>query len=198
MLLTSNLKYIAALGHVPFHVPVGIRPGALCAMLISPDVRPLAQNLTPLLHGCDPRVAGTLAVGVAMAGTMLWMASRRKKPTQEEIERRRRDQLATAGRITDGVLLDARTLSGEASNSVTPEVLIYSYRLAGVTYDCAQDVSSLPDRVRNWKLDQPLQVRYDPRNPGNSLVVAESWSGLWQNTPENTPNIWQRPVRKTA
>jgi hypothetical protein len=29
-------------------------------------------------------------------------------------------------------------------------------------------------------LDQPLQVRYDPRNPGNSVVVAESWSGLWQ------------------
>lgn len=198
MLLISNLKYIAAPGPVPFHVHMVFRPIAACAMLISPAVRPLAQNLTLLLHGCDPRVAGTVAVGVAIAGVSLWMASRRKKPTQEEIERRRRDQLATSGRITDGVLIDARTLSGEASNAITPEVLIYSYRLAGVTYDCAQDVSTLPDRVRNWKLDQPLQVRYDPRNPGNSLVVAESWSGLWQNTPENTPNIWQRPVRKTA
>lgn len=156
------------------------------------------QNLAPLLHGCDPRVAGTVAAGVAIAGTALWLSSRRKRPTAEEIERRRRDQLAAIGRITDGVLLDARTLSGEASNSITPEVLIYSYRLAGVTYDCAQDVSTLPDRVRNWKLDQPLQVRYDPRNPGNSVVVAETWSGLWQNNPETTPNIWQRPMRKTA
>jgi hypothetical protein len=59
-------------------------------------------------------------------------------------------------------------------------VLIYSYRLAGVTYDCAQDVSKLPERVTGWRLDQPLQVRYDPRNPGNSVVVAETWSGLWQ------------------
>jgi hypothetical protein len=24
-------------------------------------------------------------------------------------------------------------------------------------------------------------VRYDPRNPGNSIVAAESWSGLWQD-----------------
>ena len=198
MLLISQMKYIAALGHVPFHVPVGIRPTAACAMLISPDVRPLAQNLTPLLHGADPRVAGTVVAGVALAGLAMLLASRRKKPTQEEMERRRRDQLAAAGRITDGVLIDARTLGGDPSNAATPEVLIYSYRLAGVTYDCAQDVSALPERVRNWKLDQPLQVRYDPRNPGNSLVVAESWSGLWQNTPENTPNIWQRPVRKTA
>jgi hypothetical protein len=23
-------------------------------------------------------------------------------------------------------------------------------------------------------------VRYDPRNPGNSILVSESWSGLWQ------------------
>lgn len=198
MLLLSNLKYIAALGPVPFHVPVVSTPAAACAMLISPAVTTLSQNLTPLLHGRDPRVAGTLAVGFALAGTAIWLASRRKRPTQEELERRRRDQLASAGRITDGVLIDARTLAGEASNAVTPEVLIYSYRLAGVTYDCAQDVSALPDRVLNWKLDQPLQVRYDPRNPGNSVVVAESWSGLWQNSPETTPNIWQRPIRKTA
>ena len=167
-------------------------------MLITPAVRALAQYISPLLHGTNPRIAGTVVAGMALAGTALWMASRRKRPTQEELERRRRDQLAAAGRITDGVLLDARTLAGEASNAVTPEVLIYSYRLAGVTYDCAQDVSALPDRVRNWKLDQPLQVRYDPRNPGNSVVVAETWTGLWQNSPETAPNIWQRPIRKTA
>jgi hypothetical protein len=154
--------------------------------------------MSPLLHGRDPRIAGTIAAGVALAGGAIWLASRRKRPTQEEIERRRRDELAAAGRITDGVLLDARTLAGEASNSVTPEVLIYSYRLAGVTYDCAQDVSTLPDRVRHWKLDQPLQVRYDPRNPGNSVVVAESWTGLWQTEPELARNIWQPIARKTA
>jgi hypothetical protein len=109
------------------------------------------------------------------------MYVRSRRPTAEEMERRRRDRLATMGRITDGVLIDARTLGGEETTEVSPEVLIYSYRLAGVTYDCAQDVSKLPDRVTGWRLDQPLQVRYDPRNPGNSVVVAESWSGLWQD-----------------
>jgi hypothetical protein len=145
------------------------------------DVRPLVQHFTQFLHGRDPRIAGGVAAGVALAGAALWMVVRMRRPSAEELERRRRDHLATMGRITDGVLIDARTLTGDESTSPTPEVLIYSYRLAGVTYDCAQDVSTLPERVVGWKLDQPLQVRYDPRNPGNSVVVAETWSGLWQD-----------------
>jgi hypothetical protein len=138
-----------------------------------------------LLHGVNPRIASGLTAGVAIAATALWLYSRSRRPTAEEMERRRRDKLATAGRITDGVLIDARTLGGEETTEPSPEVLIYSYRLAGVTYDCAQDVSKLPERVTGWRLDQPLQVRYDPRNPGNSVVVAEGWSGLWQE------RIWQ-------
>jgi hypothetical protein len=27
-------------------------------------------------------------------------------------------------------------------------------------------------------MDLPIQIRYDPHNPANSIVVAESWSGL--------------------
>jgi hypothetical protein len=178
--LMSSLKYIAAPRRVPFDIPIGVGDVLACAMLISSDVRPSVQHLTHFLHGRDPRIAGGVAAGVAVAGAAIWMVVRLRRPTAEEIEHRRREQLATAGRITDGVLIDARTLGGDESTSTTPEVLIYSYRLAGVTYDCAQDVSALPERVRGWRLDQPLQVRYDPRNPGNSVVVAESWSGLWQ------------------
>jgi hypothetical protein len=179
--LMSNLKYIAA----PRVVPVSLAGMALatsaCAMLISSSVRPSTQHLAHLFHGVDPRIAGGVAAGLAAVGTAVWLYVRSRRPTAEEMERRRRDRLATVGRITDGVLIDARTLSGEETTDVSPEVLIYSYRLAGVTYDCAQDVSKLPERVTGWRLDQPLQVRYDPRNPGNSVVVAESWSGLWQD-----------------
>jgi hypothetical protein len=149
-------------------------------MLISSSVRPSTQHLAHLFHGVDPRIAGGIVAGAAAAGTAIWLYVRSRRPTAEELERRRRDHLATMGRITDGVLIDARTLGGEETTEVSPEVLIYSYRLAGVTYDCAQDVSKLPERVTGWRLDQPLQVRYDPRNPGNSVVVAETWSGLWQ------------------
>ena len=176
----SNLKYIAAPQLVPLHL-AGVALAALvCAMLISSPVRPSFQHMTHLLHVPHPRIVGGVAAGVAVAGTALWFWVRSRRPTPEELERRRRDRLATVGRITDGVLIDARTLNGEETTATSPEVLIYSYRLAGVTYDCAQDVSKLPERVTGWRLDQPLQVRYDPRNPGNSVVVAETWSGLWQ------------------
>jgi hypothetical protein len=177
----SNLKYIAAPRVIPVPVAGVAFAIAACAMLISSPVRLSIQHMTHLLHGFNPRLAGGVAAGVAVAGTALWLYIRSRRPTAEEMERRRRDRLATMGRITDGVLIDARTLAGEETTAMSPEVLIYSYRLAGVTYDCAQAVSKLPDRVTGWRLDQPLQVRYDPRNPGNSVVVAESWSGLWQD-----------------
>lgn len=176
----SNLKYIPAPRVIPLPLAGVALAVVACAMLISSPVRPSIQHMTHLIHGINPRMAGGVATGVAVAGTALWFYVRSRRPTAEEIERRRRDRLATVGRITDGVLIDARTLNGEETTANSPEVLIYSYRLAGVTYDCAQDVSKLPDRVTGWRLDQPLQVRYDPRNPGNSVVVAESWSGLWQ------------------
>jgi hypothetical protein len=59
-----------------------------------------------------------------------------------------------------------------------PSILTYVYRVGGVSYECAQDVSLLADHVRNLRIDLPIQVRYDPHNPSNSIVVAESWSGL--------------------
>ncbi|HVG26100.1 MAG TPA: hypothetical protein VM865_00735 [Acidobacteriaceae bacterium] len=179
----SNLKYIAAPRRVPSSIPVIAAGVAACAILISLDVRPLTQHLIALLHDHDVRLSGGLAIVAAGVGVGIWYTARMRRPSAEELERRRREQLAAAGRITDGVLIDARTLGGDESIDITPEVLIYSYRLAGVTYDCAQDVSMLPERVRGWRLDQPLQVRYDPRNPGNSVVVAETWSGLWQEHP---------------
>ncbi|HZQ42481.1 MAG TPA: hypothetical protein VFA99_04485 [Acidobacteriaceae bacterium] len=180
----SNLKYIAAPQLVPLPVAGVALAAVACAMLISSPVRPSIEHMTHLLHVAHPRIVGGAAAGAAIVATAFWLWVRSRRPSPEELERRRRDHLATMGRITDGVLIDARTLGGEETNETAPEVLIYSYRLAGVTYDCAQDVSKLPERVTGWRLDQPLQVRYDPRNPGNSVVVAESWSGLWQERPE--------------
>lgn len=176
----SNLKYIAAPQLIPLPVAGVALAIVACAMLISSPVKPSIEHMAHLMHVPHLRIVGGAAAGAAMAATALWFYARSRRPTAEELERRRRDRLATVGRITDGVLIDARTLGGEETNAMSPEVLIYSYRLAGVTYDCAQDVSKLPERVTGWRLDQPLQVRYDPRNPGNSVVVAESWSGLWQ------------------
>jgi hypothetical protein len=67
---------------------------------------------------------------------------------------------------------------GDGQEESLPSVLIYSYRVSGVSYECAQDVSLLADYVRHLRIDLPIQVRYDPHNPSNSIVVSESWSGL--------------------
>ena len=114
-----------------------------------------------------------------MAGSVWWYVFWNRL-SAEELERLRREELALTGRITDGAILDARTLNNEESVSPTPDILVYSYSVAGLTYNCAQDVSTLPDEVAGFRIDQSVQVRYDPRNPGNSIIVSESWTGLWQ------------------
>jgi hypothetical protein len=144
-------------------------------------VKPNLQHVTQLLHRSESIPSGTIAVASIAAAVVagIWWYTSTHRTTSEEIERRRRESLAHAGRITDGVILDARSLNNEESVSLTPEVLVYSYSVAGMTYNCAQDVSSMSQQVMGFRIDQPVQVRYDPRNPGNSIILSETWSGLW-------------------
>ena len=119
-------------------------------------------------------IVGGAALGglcVLTAAVAAFVISRR--PSVLVLEERRRRRLATLGRIVDGSLLDA------APAEETPQVIIYTYRIAGVTYECAQDVSSLGPMVTNLRLDYPVQVRYSRDNPADSIVVAETWNGLW-------------------
>jgi hypothetical protein len=150
--------------------------------------------LTPIhlpLSLRSPRVLTAIGIGVAAAATITTYVLTRRKPTPEEIERERRDLLARSGRITDGTIMD--TMITEARNSsvsvpemeppadnlpLTPQIIVYNYRIAGVTYECAQDVTALAEYVHGIRTDLPIQVRYLPQNPANSIVVAESWSGL--------------------
>ena len=143
-------------------------------------LKPTLQQLTHLFHGQDPRLIGGIAAGTALVAGGVWWYVFWNRLSAEELERLRREELALNGRITDGVILDARTLNNEESVSPTPDILVYSYSVAGLTYNCAQDVSTLPDEVAGFRIDQSVQVRYDPRNPGNSILVSETWTGLWQ------------------
>jgi hypothetical protein len=115
--------------------------------------------------------AGALAV---LAGIIVLIIVKRQ-PTAEQREERRRRRLATGGRIVDGSLVDVAPAESE------PRTLIYRYRIAGVTYECSQDVSTLTPLVQNIRLDYPVQVRYNRQNPADSIVVAETWNGLWTN-----------------
>jgi hypothetical protein len=161
-------------------------------MLIGRHVSHLLTTL-PL----RPRQIGLIAITAATGLGFICYALLRPRIDASEIERRRRLFLAEYGRITDASLIDITLGDSQpsefglstpqtdgalaiASNEeeVAPSILIYAYRVSGVSYECAQDVSLLADLVRHVRVDLPIQVRYDPHNPSNSIVVAESWSGL--------------------
>ncbi|MDP9267685.1 MAG: hypothetical protein M3P27_05085 [Acidobacteriota bacterium] len=121
-------------------------------------------------------IAGVAALA-GLGGYALWRA-RRKTPEQREQERRTR--IAQLGRITDGTVIDVSELAGNQSGPGALQLLIYQYDVAGVSYEAAQDVTHLRPFVdlHTCRIGVPASIKYDPQNPGNSIVIAESWSGL--------------------
>lgn len=122
----------------------------------------------------------TLMAGLAV-GAVFYL--RRKRPTEEELERARRKMLSLSGRLIDGMLLDVREMTLEDGRSLT--MLEYSYRSAGVDYECSQDITTLLTEIDTGEMRAgfPCTVRYQPGNPQNSIVIAESWSGLRSSLP---------------
>ena len=116
--------------------------------------------------------AGAAVLG---AGIGYWMYARRKTPEQLELERRAR--INTMGRITDGTVIDAQEME---NGGKAAQFLIYQYDVGGVSYEASQDVTYLRQFVdlHSCRIGLPASVKYDPANPGNSIVIAEEWSGL--------------------
>jgi hypothetical protein len=108
-----------------------------------------------------------------------YMLLRRKPKSAEELERERRAWLESIGRITDGTVIDVQEVPSGNKNST---LLIFQYDVAGVSYEASQDVTYLRQwiNLHSCRLGLPTSVRYDPQNPGNSIVVSEKWMGLRQ------------------
>jgi hypothetical protein len=130
-----------------------------------------------------PREIGAAVAGVAAMGSLAWYLIWRRRPTAEELEARRRNLLATTGRIVDGSVLDIITADGQ------PSAILFQYRVSGVIYERGQDISTLHSYLADLRLDMPVQVRYDAHNPADSIVVAESWNGLWHGAAGTLPPI---------
>jgi hypothetical protein len=126
-------------------------------------------------------VAGLASIS-ALAGVALWMVLR-KRPTAEELERLRRGFLVQSGRLVDGMLLDICDIEAEDGRTLT--MLLYNYRIAGVDYECSQDITDMGDVVdaAQVRAGFPCSVRYQPGNAQNSIVVAEEWTGLRAGLP---------------
>jgi hypothetical protein len=122
-------------------------------------------------------VGAGLAAIAGLGAFGLWLALR-KRPTSEELERRRRDFLVQSGRLVDGMLLDTYEVEGEDGRTLT--FFMFNYGIGGVKYECSQDITNMTEVVdaKRVQLGFPCSVRYQPGNPQNSIVVAEHWSGL--------------------
>ena len=107
------------------------------------------------------------------------------------MERRRREYLSRVGRIVEGQILEIRESPGIAAvpaarGKIAPNgngkrsLVCYTYAISGVTYETAQDVTGFEERACLDRLitGQPASVKYDPQSPGNSMLIAEDWSGL--------------------
>jgi hypothetical protein len=136
-----------------------------------------------LLTMIDWRLVTGLAFFAVLVAFALWLVLH-KRPTAEELERARRQFLVQSGRLVDGMLLDICEVPAEDGRTLT--MLLFSYRIAGVDYECSQDITGMggvvdPAQVR---AGFPCTVRYQPGNPQNSIVVAEEWTGLRSGIPQ--------------
>src|ERR1035441_5058708 len=109
-----------------------------------------------------------LAVVLVLAlATLVYRAWLRSRVTVEERERRRCAWLVVTGKITDAMLVEIRE-----------NVVFYSYLVRGVEYNASQDLARLVDLTAlDFSGISAMSVRYDARNPANSIVAAEEWSG---------------------
>ena len=109
-----------------------------------------------------------VVVAVALAALGLFVLFRiRRKPKDKEM--RRRLGVNLHGRLGDATITE-----------VQDNTLFYSYSVRGVTYTASQDISQLRAQIPSdlEKLIGPTSLKYSPRNPANSIIICEEWSGL--------------------
>jgi hypothetical protein len=110
-------------------------------------------------------LAGVLLVLLAL---ILYRAWKHSRITPEERELRRCAALAANGKMGDATLVEIRD-----------DLVFYSYGVRGVEYTASQDISRLKNLMPgDLSVVRSVSVKYDPKNPANSIVIAEMWTGL--------------------
>ncbi|HEX8985475.1 MAG TPA: hypothetical protein VF767_08590 [Bryobacteraceae bacterium] len=103
----------------------------------------------------------------------------KRRRTPAERERRRRVAVHAHGRLGSATIVEFR------DGFVT-----YTYWVGGVEHLASQDLSMLghllpPDPATTIEL--PASIKYLARNPANSIVLCEEWSGLRFRTRATEP-----------
>ncbi|HEY6904870.1 MAG TPA: hypothetical protein VI216_11225 [Candidatus Acidoferrales bacterium] len=148
------------------------------------------------------------AAGLAvLTGILVVLWLRRKPTTPYDLECQRRAYLNRIGRIVEGQVLEIvdhtpagnpgrsedgkgkisgsrvaflAKRNGPAHGGSSQKLLYYSYAISGVSYETAQDITGLEERLHLSRITsgQTASVKYDPSNPSNSILLADDWSGL--------------------
>jgi hypothetical protein len=112
---------------------------------------------------------GAVGLLAVVASVPVYRAWKRSRITPEERERMRRSRLVAAGKMGDATVVEIRG-----------ELLFYTYDVRGVEYTASQDLAPLQAYLPKdlTVVVGPILVRYDAKNPANSIVLSEDWSGL--------------------
>jgi hypothetical protein len=89
----------------------------------------------------------------------------RRKKVDPEVARRAR--LLRGGRITEGAIIDI----GTDTSGITTHIF-FSYAIGGVNYESSQGLDQEQRAHQaDYKPGTRVVIRYDPHQPGNSVVV---------------------------
>lgn len=113
----------------------------------------------------------------------------------DEIERLRRLQVNECGRVGFGRIVE---LVDPLKDGPAGPILLYDYEVAGVTYEAAQDLSALPEiaAAAPYLPGQTTSVKYDPKQPTNSILACETWCGIPDLEPHR--NTFLEPLEEPA
>ena len=114
------------------------------------------------------QVAALCGVSAALIALAIWIVLR-VHGTPEKRERKRRLSVHQQGRLGDAMISEA-----------TDQTLYYFYTVRGVHYTASQDVSMLREYLPAdvHRLIGVAGLKYSSKNPANSILVCEEWSGL--------------------
>jgi hypothetical protein len=114
------------------------------------------------------QVAALCGVSIALIALAVWIAMR-VHGTPEKRERKRRLNVHRQGRLGDAMISEA-----------TENTLYYFYTVRGVQYTASQDISALIEYLPAdaHRLIGVAGLKYSSKNPANSILVCEEWSGL--------------------
>jgi hypothetical protein len=121
---------------------------------------------TPISASTELAALAGIAVVLVALGIFIAL---RVHGTPEKRERKRRLNVNRLGRLGDALITEA-----------TETVIYYTYSIRGVQYTASQDVTALREILpaEPERLIGIASLKYAPKNPANSILICEEWSGL--------------------